>query len=97
MISLPNITNKMTLTQDQYDKLLANYIEQVVDGMDLDSLIQFASDVLEQNLRENCSLDVELVEEISQIYDDEFAADLLESVGANPADFDINVEKVSSN
>jgi hypothetical protein len=85
----------MTLTQEQYDSLLANYIEQIVDGMDLDSLIQFASEQLELNLRQNCSLDVELVDEICQIYDDEFAADLLESVGANPADFDINVETQS--
>jgi len=82
----------MTLTQDQYDQLLANYIEQIIDGMDLDSLIQFASEQLEINLRENCSLDDELVDEICQIYDEEFAADLLESVGANPTDFDINVE-----
>ena len=82
----------MTLTSEQYDSLLASYIEQIVDGMDLDSLIQFASEQIELNLRENCSLDVELVDEICSIYDDEIAADLLESVGANPADFDINTE-----
>ena len=51
MISLPNPYTKMDLTQEQYDSLLANYIEQIVDGMDLDSLVQFASDMIEQNLR----------------------------------------------
>ena len=94
MISLPNPQTKMSLTQDQYDKLLANYIEQIVDGMDLDSLIQFASEQLELNLRQNCSLDVELVEEIGRFTDEEYVAEMLQDVGANPADFDINVESV---
>jgi len=80
MISLPNFTNKMTLTQDQYDKLLAIYIESIVDGMDLDSLVQFASDTLEENLRATCSLPEELIEEISQFYDEEYVNDLVESV-----------------
>ena len=84
----------MSLTQEQYDKLLAAYIEQIVDGMDLDSLIQFASEQLELNLRQNCSLDVELVEEIGRFTDEEYVAEMLQDVGANPADFDINVESV---
>ena len=94
MISLPNPQTKMSLTQEQYDKLLAAYIEQIVDGMDLDSLIQFASEQLELNLRQNCSLDVELVEEIGRFTDEEYVAEMLQDVGANPADFDINVESV---
>ena len=92
MISLPNPTNKMTLSQEQYDSLLANYAEQTVEGMDLDSLIQFAVEQIELNLRENCSMDEELVEEISQFYDEEYVASMLEDVGANPADFNINVQ-----
>jgi hypothetical protein len=77
----------MTLSQEQYDKLLANYVEQIVDGMDLDTLIQFASDQLEINLRESCSLDVELIEEIGRFTDEEYVVEMLEDVGANPADF----------
>ena len=92
MISLPNPTNKMSLSQEQYDSLLANYAEQTVEGMDLDSLIQFAVEQIELNLRENCSMDEELVEEISQFYDEEYVASMLEDVGANPADFNINVQ-----
>ncbi len=80
MISLPNYTNKMDLTQDQYDQLLANYIEQTVDGMDMDSLIQFASDMLEQNLRETCSTPDELIEEISRFYDEDYVNEMVESV-----------------
>jgi hypothetical protein len=92
MISLPNPTNKMTLSQEQYDQLLVNYAEQTVEGMDLDCLIQFAVEQIELNLRENCSMDEELVEEISQFYDEEYVASMLEDVGANPADFNINVQ-----
>ena len=80
MNSLPNPTSKMTLTQDQYDQLLADNIEQIVDGMDLDSLVQFVSETLEENLRVNCSLPEELIEEISQFYDEEFVNEMIESV-----------------
>ena len=75
-----DFTHKMNLTQEQYDKLLAAYIEQIVDGMDLDSLVQFASEQLESNLRETCSLPEELIEEISQFYDEEFVNEMIESV-----------------
>jgi len=80
MISLPNFTNKMELTQDQYDKLLAIYVESIVDGMGLDSLVQFASEMIEENLRATCSLPEELIEEISQFYDEDYVNDLVESV-----------------
>ncbi len=70
----------MELNQNQYDQLLAAYVEQLVDGMDLDSLVQFASDIIEQNLRESCSTPDELIEEISQFYDEEYVQDMVESV-----------------
>jgi predicted RNA-binding protein Jag len=80
MISLPNPHTKMELTQAQYDQLLANYIEQLIDGMDMDSLIQFASEQLEMNLRESCSTPDELIEEIGQFYDEDYVQDMVESV-----------------
>jgi len=92
MISLPNPNTKMTLSQEQYDQLLANYAEQIVEGMDMDSLIQFAVEQIEENLRANCSMDEELVEEISRFYDEEYVAGMLEDVGANPADFNIQTQ-----
>jgi len=92
MISLPNPNTKMTLSQEQYDQLLANYAEQIVEGMDMDSLIQFAVEQIEENLRANCSMDKELVEEISRFYDEEYVAGMLEDVGANPADFNIQTQ-----
>ena len=92
MISLPNPNTKMTLSQEQYDQLLANYAEQIVEGMDMDSLIQFAVEQIEENLRANCSMDEELVEEISRFYDEDYVAGMLEDVGANPADFNIQTQ-----
>jgi uncharacterized membrane protein YqiK len=86
----------MTLTQAQYDQLLSNYAEQIVEGMDMDDLVQFAMEQLEQNLRANCSSDDELIEEIGRFYDEEYVAGMLEDVGANPAEFDVNVESVSN-
>ena len=70
----------MELTQDQYDKLLALYIEQTIDSMDLDSLVQFASEQIELNLRENRSTPDELIEEISLFYDEDYVNDMIESV-----------------
>ena len=84
MISLPNFTNKMELTQDQYDKLLAIYVESIVDGMDLDSLVQFASETIEENIRRDFSLPEELIEEISQFYDEEYVNEMIESVTTGP-------------
>ena len=80
MISLPNPTSKMTLTEAQYDQLLANYIEQLVDGMDLDCLVQFASEQLEINLRESCPTSGELIDEISLFYDEDYVNEMVESV-----------------
>ena len=80
----------MKLTQEQYDQLLANYAHSIVDGMDMDDLVQFAIEQIEMNLRRNCSMDEELIEEISRFNDESDVASMLEDVGANPADFGVS-------
>jgi len=80
----------MTLTRDQFDQLLANYAESIVDGMDIDTLATFALEQLEMNLQSHCTNDEELIEEISRFYDEDIVADMLEDVGANPEDFNIS-------
>ena len=80
MISTLNSFTNMELTQEQYDQLLANYIEQTVDGMDMGSLIQFASDMMEQSLRETCSTPDELIEEISRFHVVSAVEEMVESV-----------------
>ncbi len=71
------ITNTEDLTQEQYDRLLSFYVDQVIDSMDTKTLIVFATEQLEANLRDSCSTPMELCEEIECAYDKEFLDDLL--------------------
>jgi hypothetical protein len=77
------------LSQEQYDQLLSNYASRIVGGMDIDSLVEFAVEQIELNLRNSFSLDEELIEEIGRFYDESDVASMIEDVGANPADFDV--------
>lgn len=80
----------MSLTHEQYDQLLFNYCESILDGMDMDTLLEFAYEQLEMNLRSACDSGAALVDEISRFNDESEVAAMLEDVGANPADFDIH-------
>jgi transcriptional regulator of aromatic amino acid metabolism len=77
----------MTLTREQFDQLIGTYADQVVDGMDMKSLVQFAYDTIVENLQDIG--DEALLEQLCSYYEEEDVYDLLESVGANPADYDI--------
>jgi hypothetical protein len=85
----------MTLTREQFDQLIGTYADQVVDGMDMKSLVQFAYDTIVENLEDIG--DEALLEQLCSYYEEEDVYDLLESVGANPADYDIktNVEELT--
>ena len=78
MISLPNPTNKMTLTQDQLYKLTLMYAERVVDNMDVRDLCAFAIDTIVDNMDDYN--ESELMEELSHYYDDEELQELIEEV-----------------
>lgn len=78
MISLPNPTNKMTLTNDQLSKLVLAYAERVVDNMDVRDLCAFAIDTICDNMTDYN--ESELMEELSHYYDDEELQELVESV-----------------
>jgi hypothetical protein len=78
MISLPNFTNKMTLTQDQIYKLTQLYAERVVDGMDVRDLCVFAQETIVDNMIDYN--ESELMEELSHYYDDEELQELVEEV-----------------
>lgn len=79
------ITKSMTLTKEQFSDLVEQYSEQIVDGMDMDTLVQFAIDSLIAEYTKYSA--EEIIAEIREIYDDEIATDMIESVGANPKDF----------
>ena len=79
----------MTLTREQYDQLLEKYCSSILDGMDMDTLLVFAYEQLEMNLRSSCINDEALIDEICRFNDESDVASMLEDVGANPADFGI--------
>jgi tRNA U54 and U55 pseudouridine synthase Pus10 len=78
MISLPNPSNKMTLSNDQLRKLIEAYAERVVDNMDVRDLCAFAIDTIVDNMIDYN--ESELMEELSHYYEDDELNDLLESV-----------------
>jgi hypothetical protein len=74
-------TNSMTdskLNAKQLDQLKANYANLIVDGMDMDTLITFAVESIEQNIKDWDENDVK--SEILDYYDDETLEGLMEGV-----------------
>ena len=59
----------MTLNESQLDQLKLNYAEMIVDGMDMNTLITFAVESIEQNMKDWDEEDVK--SEILDLYDEE--------------------------
>ena len=78
MISLPNPTSKMTLSNDQLRKLIEAYANDVVDAMDVRDLCAFAIDTICDNM--DGMSETELLEELGHYYDEDVLNDLVESV-----------------
>ena len=72
-MTLPN------LTTDQWDELIEQYVEIVVDGMDWKTMNRFVSDVITQDLKELESRQ-DLLDEIKYSFDQEFLDELLDNV-----------------
>ena len=67
----------MTLTKEQFSQFVENYVAQIVEGLDVESLESMVTDLL---IREyETHTEEQIVNEITEIYGEEFAADLLES------------------
>ena len=69
-ITDPNIMNK-----EQLNQFKENYANMVLDGMDMDSLVQFAFDNIMDNLKEWDEEDIK--SEILECYDEEMLNDLM--------------------
>lgn len=67
-----------TLTEAQLNQLKENYANMLIDGMDMDTLCQFAFDTIMQNMEQWDQQDVS--EEVTDLYDEEMLKDLMESV-----------------
>ena len=74
-------TNPMTdskLNSKQLDQLKLNYAEMIVEGMDMDSLITFAVESIEKNLKDWDEDDIK--EEVLDYYGDETLEGLMEGL-----------------
>ena len=66
------------LTASQLDQLKLNYAELIVEGMDMDTLITFAVESIEQNIKNWDEDDVK--SEILDYYGDETLEGLMEGI-----------------
>ena len=68
----------MTLNNAQFDQLVENYVFGIVEGLDVDQLATIAFDLLVREYE--TYTEEKIVGEVTDIYGEEFAQDLLESV-----------------
>ena len=69
----------MTLTEaTQFAQLVENYVSHVVDGMDIETMQVMVTDLLVREYE--TYTEEQIVGEVTDIYGEEFAQDLLESV-----------------
>jgi hypothetical protein len=72
----------MTLNKAQFAQFVENYVSQIVEGLDVESLESMVTDLL---IREyETYTEEQIVGEVTEIYGEEFATDLLESVSDVP-------------
>ena len=71
------MSDKVTLTESQRDELTSQYVELVVDSMDMDSLVQYAKDQLIAYHNEDS---LECLKEDIDNYDDELFDELVDNV-----------------
>ena len=68
----------MTLNNAQFDQLVENYVSQIVDGLDVEALEILVTDLL---IREyETYTEEQIIGEVTDIYGEEIAQELLESV-----------------
>ena len=62
-------------TKQDFEGLVENYVEHIIDGMDMDCLVQIAYDLLTREY-EKMTWD-EVTEEIVDLYDEDTLIDLI--------------------
>ena len=72
----------MTLNTAQFEQFVCNYVQHIVDGLDTESLECMVSDLLFKEYETHT--EEQIVNEITEIYGEEFATDLLESASDVP-------------
>ena len=72
---LTDPTDSNIMNREQLDQFKLNYAEMIVEGMDMDTLITFAVESIEQNIKDWDEDDVK--EEILDYYGEETLMDLM--------------------
>ena len=72
----------MTLNKAQLEQFVCNYVLHIVDGLDTKSLECMVSDLLIKEYQ--TYTEEEIVGEVEELYGEEFAQELLESVADAP-------------
>ena len=72
----------MTLNKAQFDQLIENYVSQIVDGLDVEALETMVTDLLAREYE--TYTEEQIIGEVTDIYGEEIAQELLESVTAVP-------------
>ena len=72
----------MTLNNAQFDQLVENYVSQIVDGLDVEALEILVTDLLIREYEKYT--EEQIIGEVTDIYGEEIAQELLESVTAVP-------------
>lgn len=63
------------MNNEQLNQLKENYTNMIIDGMDMDSLVQFAFDSILENIKDWDEEDIK--SEILEYYDEEMLNDLM--------------------
>ena len=66
---------KTRMTKEQLEQFKSNYCEMIIDGMDMDCLVQMCFDLLMDSYQ-SCT-EEQLKEEILDLYDEEMLNDLI--------------------
>ena len=75
------------MNREQLDQFKANYANLIVDGMDMETLEQFAVEMIEQNMSQWDEDDVK--EEILDYYGEETLADLMPVLESQAPDYGV--------
>jgi len=67
------------MTPDQIEKIKENYTNMLIDGMDMDTLVEFAYDSIMHNME--AWDEVDLREEIIDLYGEELWEEMKDGIG----------------
>jgi len=77
---------KVNLTRPQYNHILEQFVDLIVDGLTYEELYRYVAESMEETFRDYYPTSDQLLQQIEEAYDKELVDILLESVGEKPLD-----------